>query len=387
MTTPTFSQPESSVQYWDMLTYLIHTDWKLIDDSTSRFIVFKGPEDQDNNPLEIIFLRNPDAREQPLYIKNAVEILSLLKEIEPWRLIQDISNVNRDSLRIRILGVDSGDAISLRIAALQIYELKQLVAYAARSEVDQKPFYLNAQTPEARNTVNAYRFGHTFKGSFGFTIETPKLLDIHLFTQLSLLPQLVTNKDNLPRWRKVMERIVRGLTDVQEATRERDPRVIVQNFKSGLNANMCQALVNMLLDKRLTLEYSVKWAALKLPDDPVIQYATPIELSEPASNQLEYAANELMELQPQKETISGLIIELSAKDSPLELDTSRTVRIRWFEEAEGKTFEATATLNRDDYLLAIKAHENWNSIQITGTLSRYKRNWRFIDYTDFQIKN
>jgi hypothetical protein len=90
-------------------------------------------------------------------------------------------------------------------------------------------------------------------------------------------------------------------------------------------------------------------------------------------------------LEPEDVTIKGLITGLSAKDSPLILDTSRMVNIKWFEEAEGKTYEATAILDREDYYKAIKAHEEWKSVEITGKLKQEKQNWKFISYTKFNV--
>jgi hypothetical protein len=61
------------------------------------------------------------------------------------------------------------------------------------------------------------------------------------------------------------------------------------------------------------------------------------------------------------------------------------VNIKWFEEAEGKTYEATAILDREDYYKAIKAHEEWKSVEITGKLKQEKQNWKFISYTKFNV--
>ena len=110
-----------------------------------------------------------------------------------------------------------------------------------------------------------------------------------------------------------------------------------------------------------------------------------IEISEPSYNHLTYAANELIEIHQEEVTIHGLIIELSAKDDPMATDTSRNIRIRWFEESEGKTYEAVATLSVDDYQRAIQAHREYRSVQITGLLSRRKTNWRFAEYSSFQV--
>ncbi|MCX6038364.1 MAG: hypothetical protein NTW99_10840 [Chloroflexi bacterium] len=371
-----------SIDYWDLLTYIKQFGWSQIDDKSSRFIVFSGLTDINDKPIEIVFLRNETANEQPIYIANALSILSSVAKTEPSSLAQDINTVNRDVLRMKIQGSGVEETIPLRSAAQQIYELKQVVAYAARSEIDRKPYYIDAQVPIAKAMVEAYRFGHTFRGSFGFTIETPKLQEIHTYKQLDLFPDF---GKSTPMWRKVMERIARGLTFADQATRERDSRLIIDNYTTGLNANMCQSLANMYGNQNIAIEFSIKWAPIQLPENPAIQSFKSVQLSEAARNQLAFAAKVLVETHQEEVTVLGRIVELSAKSSPLDMDTSRTVRIQWFEEAEGRAHEATATLNPDDYQKAIEAHRNWYVIQITGILSNKKDNWRFVNYSKFDI--
>jgi hypothetical protein len=374
-----------TIDFWDLLSYLTQTGWTLVDDELSRFVTFLGPRDINNSPIEIVFFRKQDSPEQISYISNALDILSSVTGLSPAELSRDINTVNKDVLRVRVQGPSLKDGIPLRSASQQIYELKQLVAYAARSEIDRKPYYLNAQHQQSRNMVEAYQFGHTFKGSFGFSIETPKLIDIYRYKQLSLLPQIVSETTTFPLWRRVMERIARGLVYTQMATIERDPKYIIGNYEEGLNANMCQALANMFTGEFSRFEYSIKWAQIKPPEDPLVRNLKSIDISASSYHQLTYAAEELIDTHQEEAKIRGLVIELSAKDSPMALDTSRTIRIRWIEESEGKTYEATATLSVEDYQKAIRAHREWRSVEITGLLSHKKNNWRFVEYSSFRV--
>jgi hypothetical protein len=43
-------------------------------------------------------------------------------------------------------------------------------------------------------------------------------------------------------------------------------------------------------------------------------------------------------------------------------------------------------LEKEDYFHAIRAHEEWLSVTISGTLRRLKRNWRLVDYHDLTIE-
>jgi len=377
------------IDYWDFATYLSQTGWLRIETEAKPFAIFNGPLDINKKPVRIVLPAKEDTREQPLYFSNALDILSSLKNIEPATIAQDINTVNRDVLRVRIEGQGAHEAIPLRTAAQQINDLKQLVAYAARSEEDKKPYYINAQVPIAKDMVNAYRFGHTFRGSFGLTIETPRLQEIHTYQQLSLFQSLTLFPDSTkttPIWRRVMERIARGLLFVDKATKERDPKQLLDNYATGLNANMCQALANMFNAQDTSVEFSIKWAPIQVPDDPLIRSFTRIKLDQSAQNQLAYAAKELVETHQEETTIRGTIVELNAKASPMDMDTSRSIRIQWFEPSEGKVYEATATLSVDDYMKAIGAHRDWHIVEITGLLTNKKDVWRFVDYSRFNTE-
>ena len=183
-----------------------------------------------------------------------------------------------------------------------------------------------------------------------------------------------------------MKRIVRGLVLARDATSERDVKIIIGGYEYGLNSNMCRALVNMSLGKDLPLEYSISWSKVFPPSDDNIRNPGVIRLDFSAYKHLEYAAKELSELEPESVTITGLVTDLSAKDNPLGLDTSRSIIIRWTDKIEGKTNKVFVELEKDDYFHAIRAHEEWLSITISGTLRRIKRNWRLVDYHDLTVE-
>ena len=92
----------------------------------------------------------------------------------------------------------------------------------------------------------------------------------------------------------------------------------------------------------------------------------------------------MIELEPEEVTIRGSVTDLSAKDNPLGLDTARTVIIRW-EYEDNKFHHVSVHLDTDDYLNAIRAHEKWIPIVITGVLKIVKKSWRIIEYSDFRL--
>lgn len=381
--------PSSSIlkglSYKDLVEYLRHVGWQPTVTPNNRWVIFRGAEDVAGEVLEIILPSDPQARDIYAHFANAINTLCAVTDTPPENLLAEIKYFDRDILRVKNPEMDHSDALSLKVAAQQVFELKQLVAYAACSEDDPKPYFVNAQLPFARRMVEQYRFGHTFRGSFGFTIETPPVSSQAFSAQLSLIPEKVAGQKFIPPARRVMERIARGLLITQEATKQGDVRKIVQEYRRAFNSNMCQAIVNMSVGKKYPLEFAVTWSKIEPPSDDKLRNMEMIRFDHESYTHLAYAAELLSKIEPEDVTITGLVTDLSAKDNPLGLDTSRSIIIRWYDKTDGKTHKVYVVLSREDYLRAIKAHQEWRPVTITGTLQKVKRNWRIIDYRDFRV--
>ena len=100
-----------------------------------------------------------------------------------------------------------------------------------------------------------------------------------------------------------MERIVKGLLFTQEATESREPNILIENYHQGFNSNMCTAIVNMSQGKQLPLEYSINWSSVIDPSLEEIKDIGSVELNSESYHILEYAAEVLSELEPEKVTI------------------------------------------------------------------------------------
>lgn len=232
--------------------------------------------------------------------------------------------------------------------------------------------------------VEHYRFGHTFAGSFGFTILSPI---IHLptpYVQMNLFGE-APPEPVPPIERRVMERIIRGLSNTRQAVRGNDPQLLIREYASGFNGNMCQSIVRMSQDKRVPIEYKVFWSPKVKPADDVDETQS-FELSELSYDYLEYAANELKKLKPEYVTVRGRIVGLSSKDNPLGATAHRSVIIRGRYREDMRPVDIIVELNKDDYVTASQAHIEWVIVEVNGVLSRSGYNWRLTDATDFKIE-
>jgi hypothetical protein len=274
-------------QLQDLASYLQLIGWELHEPPAGRWLVFVGASDINGEPLEIVLPREPNVPDVNVYLANAVDILSVVAQEPSEVTTRRIRFHNRDVLNVRNIETGEQDSIALRLASKQVSELKNLVAYSACSEHDPRPHF-DTLLGIGRRMIERYRFGHTFPGSFGFTIESPPIGKPTIYTrspqgapvpeQIPLIPE-----EELPRippfGRRVMERIVRGLNATQQATRERDVSVLVNSYPSGFNSRMCAAVVQMAKGKVLPLEYTVLWSPKIAPGDDIADPGT-IRLNE-----------------------------------------------------------------------------------------------------------
>ena len=81
---------------------------------------------------------------------------------------------------------------------------------------------------EAKNMLDHFKFGHTFRGSFGYRIESRFKGDSH--TQLNMFVDQDDPEPIVPDERKVLQRIYRGLTATSEAVTKDDMTIISDGY-------------------------------------------------------------------------------------------------------------------------------------------------------------
>ena len=360
----------------DVQRYLTNENWSILD-KTSKAIVFSGPKTDSGR--SIVF-RLPTSEENTDYferISDLINIFSSIKNTDQQEIISQISLMNHDILRVRIL--NPGDfkfSIPLDVAASEVEALKVLFVYAASSEVKPRPFF-DRPLSNGIKYANQCQFGHTFGGSFGFTINTPINLPDHL--QLSLFD----NSIEIPFERKVTERIVQGFINIDKAIETQDINVIVDNFENGLNSKMCESLIELSIEKSKHIEFAIEWSPRLKPSKQISHFST-ITLEEPTLEVIEEAAKKLKYVEPFKEVVIGPIVTLHSIKEPFsDEEFTRTAIIK--HDLDGRRIEVKLELNKSGYEVAYKAHGEGKTVYVEGRLFKKGSTWRMIDITDIKI--
>lgn len=359
----------------DIKRYLLAYHWELKEHPNKKISLFTSPQDTEGNNLEIYLPKTRDYEDYSIRILDALKILSLWRDKDFPSLIKDIAIINNDIFQIRILDVGPSGTIPLSVAAGDINSLKKLFIYSACAEEKSLPFY---DKPLAVGVYHAelVQFGHTFEGSFGFTINSPITAD---YFQLSLFDQ----REDPPFERRVLERIIRSLNLIETSVMQDNPDILVENFDIGLNSRMCEAFLEISQEKTQEINLEISWSPKVAVSEDIGENRT-WRLGRASYEVLEYAADELKKVMPEKLTIIGQIITLHSTKNPMsDEEFNRQAIIKYV--YDGKSINVKLDLDRRGYRVAYEAHGKGLPIKVTGQLFRKGNMWKMVEVEEITM--
>ena len=342
--------------------YLEREDWTLVNEN-DHWLVF-----EDNDDVELAIPKNSHASDYPMYIDHVIKTLTFVTNKTPDSVANDILRHDRDIFDTRFTESVDLTSISLRSAFKIIAGLRQLFICATDSEKrESKPFYHRTGTNPGR-VFDGVRFGHTFAGSFGYSVESPVNTQTDMFES--------------PLQRRVMERIMRGLATTANAVELQDEQPLVDGYETGFSANMCDAILGMTSDYDETIEYSIRWSK-KRPASADVQPIQSVSIQRDHFEILEMASTRLKEVQPEFVTVEGHIVSLSSPTDPQSDDhVDRRATVVWYLE-EQQSRRVAVALSKKDYLDAIEAHKQGRLVSVKGHILGTKR--QLTEPRDFTI--
>lgn len=365
----------------NIIRYLKLQGWdKRSDFPSDKLIVFDGPGDAYGDRIQAVIPANTKFKDYPIRIKELVYSLSEIEDRPIKNILGDITNPNIDKLQVRVLSdFSKGGTLPFSYAAKLINGLKDLLVAAACVEENPQPFYRRA-TKVGINYADNCRFGQTKVGSFIVTIESL----VPSYTQLSLP---FGNTENITEHfnRRVIKRIQRGIGLVGKSVSEGDVSPIVNDFKSGLNANMCEALLGLKVDQvDIDLEYSVNWS-MSIPKPNNVPDRVRIERI--GFDYLESAAKVLRDSDESvKREIVGRVVKLSAFDLEEDDDgdsSNRLITVKT--EIHDKPIKVNVPLSIPEYKLACNAHRDNKDVQMEGMIERVGNQWQLMGPEKFRV--
>ncbi|GEP65206.1 hypothetical protein CBE01nite_29740 [Clostridium beijerinckii] len=322
-------------------------------------------------------------------INEAIEILAELKELSNQKLISEVwkeSNNNvfilnkeietnksqKDILSFRIISKLSDEGIiPLEYGSNIVEGLKKLILSAIFNEEHPQPHFFRTNK-NSHEKLSRYKLGQTAFGSYVFNVE----IDNYMHEQLQINENEII--ETLPEERKIIKRIQNGIYNI----REKDMDTLFENgYKKGLNANMCDALLNFNLENYdVKIESKVTWSdLLPRPDD----IKEKVILENKDFYKVKILSEKYKEVKSIEQGIRGRIIKLINRKDSQGNSVERNIVMQT--EVEGKSKNVKIELSDVDYKRACEAHKQDQEITISGELLKEGKTWMLVNYKDLKI--
>ena len=316
---------------------------------------------------EIILPRTPQLGDYLNVVSHLIKIFADVAELDELTLYRDLVTSDRDVTRVSI-PVDSPDGtISINEGANLASGARDMLLAAACALESPRPLYRPGANKEANEILQRTRFGHTEQGSFVVTLLSPVIPPL---VQVPLLPNIESNDD--PVDRKVTKRLMTALEATRRATERTiggDTQAFSEAVQSGVSANLCEALVNLVEPFR-KLDVSTTWARTR----PMGTARQLVFFSNNDAPILKEAARTFRSLEPKlDERLVGWVQRLKRDES----ETDGTITLR--ASIDGRLQSVSATLTQLDYNQAIEAHKKRSPVIIEGDLDRFGQRWRLLN--------
>lgn len=320
--------------------------------------------------VELVIPKDTEGADFDRRVLDAITTLSQLEDREPSQIVATIRSIGFDVVRSRIpdeLVIE--DTIHLESAQNYIMGMKDLLAATATTERRPLP-YFGRTTKEATEYSDRCRFGHTYRGSFGFTIESPVSLQMQ---EVPLFGEPVP-----PFERKVIQRLATGIQHVCHAVDTGDVSPLVNGFEDGFSANGCERFASLIhktsySGMSLGFSFSPHWAVPK-------NLARSIEFSvDPRHVEMARAAADKLRGEPVPLPVDlfGLVVRLQNEADPSDLSAlmgEGEVSILYAHDLYGE-IHVRLTLAPSEYLKAVQAHSLGRAVSVSGMLVRSGRYW------------
>lgn len=361
------------ISLFDIKSFLRSNGWHEITHPNRKLSVFHGPETDSGVPLELLLPSSNNFEDLTKRIYDSFLLISNLYEIDPSNLASILKGLNTDKFFVKLSPNDNFQySIPLELAKKEVNGIRNLFLYAACSEKNALPHHEHPSSI-GYQMADKIRFGHTFHGSFGFSVESPVVEELKQ-----------QNLFSPPIERRVIERIVRGIQSTDKAVHMKDPEILVTNFRYGFNSRMCEAIVEMGEMMETPVELSVRWASNLPPTEDVMDFKSKL-IGEEEISYLKYAADKLKEVSPERTLIIGRVINLHSND-PIKEDGKRTIILKHSHEDYGN-IDVRIELGISQYLQAIEAHKSRALLEIQGLLERKGSVWQLDAVSEVKLLN
>lgn len=314
---------------------------------------------------EIIVPRTDHLGDYSSVVAELIKIFAEVGDQDETSVYRSLVTTDRDVIRLRV-GESEEGSVKLNEGVDLIQGARDMLLAAACSLSQPKAAYRAGANRDATDLISKIRLGQTDRGSFVVTLLTPIIPPP--------VPSLFPDEPDLdiPIERRLTARLIEALTAIRvaaERTASGDGDAFRNTTKSGVSANLCEALVK-IIDSFPTLDVSVSWAQILPNTEPnrTVRFGSK---DEPLLRQVVRAFREHTP-QPDVQLIGNVQL-LRRKEN----EEDGTIRLNTL--INDKQQSVTVLLGREDYDQAVQSHKDQTWVILSGDLERMGQRWRLLN--------
>lgn len=379
----------SEISLSSFTRYLEKSGWRVRNETHKNVKSFLN-EELYGDTFSLFLPKSKELKDSSQRILDALHTLSQLEDRSIKNIVVDIHSSNfTDILKIKIS--DSflvNDSVPFGVAVDFLEHVRGFMASSAGAE--DEPIKYHRRVPKiGTEYADGCRFGHTFHGSFGFSVHSP--IKTQNPEEDTLPLDLGDHHIEKPFERRVIERIVKGIFYANEAVQEDDISKLVSHYEDGLNANMAKHLYEIgELIGHSTVGFGVNWSNAYKPDSNIEEHKFGI-LDVNSYHALETAYKTMRDTyRTNNVSILGKVTILQSSYDPGRGDVDDDSRKIVIENENLDDVAATRVhlyLPSDLYLQALEAHKTGKKVYVTGDIDKQGRFWYLENIRSFQIIN
>ncbi len=379
--TADFVEMAGKISHVDLVKYLRDLGWKEVESKRSNVKLYQLVKGDNLYQADIPTSRELGDYNSAMY--RAVEQIAQSSKKSTEHVLLELLNPLSDIIRFQVkeASVESG---TIKVEdAINLYEnAKKLVTFGSMDYLKPSQYHLGRPDSESQQLVQNCRFGQTEIGSYIVSLVIPfTKLDEGKLVQMTLFNEEVDKANSITR--NVTNKIITSIQQVRETIENGTFREMMMP-KEGqppppVSANFLEALSSIGIDKEgAEVDISIKWAPTVQSNIAKVDSVT---LTNDYYKPIEAVVSIIKNKRADEKEFVGLLSKLEAIPNA-EKRHEGEVTLVYLNEDEKKC-TAKVLLKREDYHIALEAHDQGKTVKVTGRLSGQKR--KTIDYSKFEL--
>jgi len=372
---------ENVIQHNVFSLFLTRSGWKKIQSTNEGVDIYIEPNEID--PLEI-YMPNKNITRYNEIINDAIRTLSFSLNRKENELKNQIIGFDKDNHNYRIKTNDP-ESVPITIVHEILSATRCMIKEASYLELAKEYHALcpkdrkirKSPSEESKKYLSSCKFTHTWRGSFGVTVQAP------------LLMPSIGLSENIPDTlgRKSTKLILNGIKLINAAVKTKSHNYILDNIKQDrefLIFNNFPELQENL--KSNSIEYSIETSPLIMIDKNKYNESK-ININNTSLRYIERAIDEL------KKNDNELTIELVGFPEKIKsekkyllngLDGDRRVTVKGVSR-DIDYASLTMSLSLEDYKKAIKAQEIPRDVKVKCKVKKKNKGWDVVEVYSFEL--